>query len=68
MYLFLPLIGSLKLSKAAGCLMLSDQLWEAELAKLATECLPRDACVIITPSSKAGSDDYWNMDQMISQV
>ena len=54
--------------QATGRLMLSVQLWEAELAKLATECLPRDACVIITPSSKAGSDDYWNMDQMIVQV
>ena len=54
--------------QATGHLVLSDELWEAELAKPAAECLPRDAHVIITLSSKAGSDDYWNMDQMIAQV
>ena len=56
------------LCQSTGRLVLSDELQEAKLAKPATERLPWDTCVIITLSSKAGSDDYWNMDQMIVQV
>ena len=54
--------------QSTGRLVLTDELWQEELAKPAVECLPRDARIIITPSSKQGGDDYWNMNQMIAQV
>ena len=54
--------------QSTGCLVLTDEFWQEELAKPAVERLPWDARIIITPSSKQGGDDYWNMNQMIAQV
>ena len=39
-----------------GKLLDADQLWVT------------DSCIVIYPSSKPGSDDYWNTEQMIMQV
>ncbi|KIJ24318.1 hypothetical protein M422DRAFT_56449 [Sphaerobolus stellatus SS14] len=50
-------------------LCLSDEQWEAELAKPEAEHLPvHDACVIIYPSGREGGDSYWNNEQMIAQL
>lgn len=52
-----------------GSLCLSEEQWEAELAKPEAEHLPcQDAHVVIYPTGKEGGDDYWNNDQMVSQV
>jgi hypothetical protein len=51
-----------------GRLVMNREDWEKQLRHPESERLPRNARVIIYPSSKPGTDDYWNMRQMISQV
>jgi hypothetical protein len=53
---------------STGRLVMSPEQWNTQLGLPEAERLPREARVIIYPSSKPGADDYWNMKQMITQV
>ncbi|KAG8957160.1 hypothetical protein FRC05_010278, partial [Tulasnella sp. 425] len=50
-----------------GPLMLTEAAKLENLKLPEPERLPERARVIICPSSKAGGDSWWNMDQMIEQ-
>ncbi|KIM29215.1 hypothetical protein M408DRAFT_35243, partial [Serendipita vermifera MAFF 305830] len=53
---------------SSGRLVMSEDQWQKQLELPEEQRLPREARVIIYPSGKPGTDDYWNMKQMISQT
>lgn len=54
--------------EAMGPLGLKEEAKKRNLLLPEKDRLPEKAEIIIAPTSKAGGDSYWNMDQMITQV
>lgn len=56
------------LCEETGTLRLTEEAKVADNLLPEAARLPEMARVVIYPSSRAGGDKYWNMDQMMAQV